>query len=314
MSRDEAMILRYDRLAKHPAVFKSMTGLSTAEFDTLAEDLVPTLLAAVAAERDRPRRDRAPGGGHPFELGHRDQLLLTVAWLRHYPILAVLGYLFGVSKSTASRVISRVLPVLEAAGRDTMRMPEPGRQRRKKLADLLADTPGLAVIVDTFEQPIERPKDRAKADAFYSGKKKRHTLKVQVVVDEETGAFVDVSESFAGPTADITVLKGSCALERLPEGVGMIGDLAYVGMEKLSPGVEAAAPRRKPRGKPRPEEDIAYNREFSRRRVKVEHSIGRMRRFKAVSEVDRHHQRHHSRRVKAVAGLVNRQLRYGAAI
>ena len=98
----------------------------------------------------------------------------------------------------------------------------------------------------------------------------------------------------------------------MPPGIGMLGDLAYVGMDKLRPGVEAAAPRRKPRGKPRPEGDIAYNKEFSRRRVRVEHSIGRMRRFKAVAEVDRHHQRHHTPRVNAVAGLVNRQLRYGA--
>jgi len=307
------MILRYAKLARHPAVFKSMTGLSTAEFDTLAEDLVPTLLAAVAARRNRPLRDRAPGGGHPFELEHRDQLLLTVVWLRHYPIAAVLGYLFGVSECTALRAIARALPVLEAAGRDTMRMPDPGRLRRRKLADLLADTPELALIVDSFEQPIERPKDRTRADGFYSGKKKRHTLKVQVAVDEETGRFVEVSGSFPGPTADIRVLEGSGLLGRLPKGVGVIGDLAYVGSEKLSPGVAAAAPRRKPRGKPRPEEDIAYNKEFSRRRVKVEHSIGRLRRFKAVTEVDRHHQRDHAGRVKAVAGLVNRQLRYGAA-
>ncbi len=144
-------------------------------------------------------------------------------------------------------------------------------------------------------------------------KKKRHTLKVQVVVDEETGRFVEVSDSFPGPTADMSVLKSSGVVDRLPPGVGLIGDLAYVGMDKLRPGVGASAPRRKPRSKPRPEEDVGYNREFSRRRVVVEHSIGRMRRFKAVTEVDRHHQRHHAARVKAVAGLVNRQLRYGAA-
>lgn len=303
------MILRHARLSKHPRVFKAMTGLSPAEFDTLAEDLVPLLAAALAARRDRPGRDRAQGAGHPFGLDHRDQLLLTVVWLRHYPINQVLGYLFAASESTASRVIRRVLPVLESAGRDTMRMPDPGRLRRKRLADTLADTPELAGIVDSFEQPIERPKDRAKADTFYSGKKKRHTLKVQVVVDEETGEFIDVSASFPGPTGDMNVLKTSGVMDRLPPGIGLLGDLAYVGMDKIRPGVGAAAPR----GKPRPEGDIAYNKEFSRRRVKVEHSIGRMRRFKAVAEVDRHHQRDHAGRVKAVAGLVNRQLRYRAA-
>lgn len=302
------MILRYRRLAAHPTVFKSMTGLSIAEFETLAEDLVPLLIDALAAERDRPDRERAPGGGRPFELTHRDQLLLTIVWLRHYPIFEVLGYLFGISKPSASRVIPRVLPVLEQTGRDTMRMPAPGRQRRKKLADLLADTPELAVIIDTFEQPIERPQDHAQAKTFYSGKKKRHTLKVQVAVDEETGAFVEVSASLPGPTSDLGLLKSSGLLGRLPTGVGALGDLAYLGMDKVHPEVGAATPRRKPRGQPRPEADIAYNREFSKRRVKVEHSIGRLRRFKAVSEVDRHHQRDHTGRVHAVAGLVNRQL------
>ena len=307
------MILQYAMLVGHPTVFKSMTGLRIAEFDTLAEEIVPLLHAAVVAQRDRPGRDRAPGGGHPFELDLRDQILLTVIWLRHYPIFAVLGYLFSVSESTASRDPPRILPVLEAAGRDTMRMPDPGRLRRKTLADLLAETPALAGIIDTFEQPIERPRDRAQADTFYSGKKTRHTLKVQVVVDEETGQIIDVSGSYPGPTSDMTVLKDSGVMDRLPPGLGLLGDLAYLGMDKLSPAVAAATPRRKPRGKPRPEEDIAYNREFSRRRVKVEHSIGRMKRFKAVAEVDRHHQRHHTRRVHAVAGLVNRQLRYGLA-
>lgn len=133
------MILRSERLTGHPAVFKSMTGPTVAAFDTLAKDLVPLQRAAVAAQRNRPRRERAPGG-HPFEL-HRDQLFLTIVWLRHDPIYEVLGNLFGVSKATTARIIPRVLPVLETAGRDTMRMPEPGRQRRKKLTDLLADTP-----------------------------------------------------------------------------------------------------------------------------------------------------------------------------
>ena len=39
------MILRYDRLSRHPGVLKAMTGLSPKEFDTLAEDLIPASVA-----------------------------------------------------------------------------------------------------------------------------------------------------------------------------------------------------------------------------------------------------------------------------
>lgn len=313
MPGDDAMIFRYARLSTHPAVFKAMTGLSVAAFDDLAADLVPLQVDALDAARRRPRRERAPGGGHPFGLDHRDQLLLTVVWLRRYPIAEALGYLFGVGECTASRSVARVLPVLEAAGRDTMRMPDPGRLRRRTLAALLAETPELAVIVDTFEQPIERPEGRARADAYYSGKKRRHTLKSQVAVDEATGRVVDVSGPVAGPTADIRLLGASGLLARLPAGVGVLGDLAYVGMGRGAAGVAAATPRRKPRGQPRPEGDIAYNREFARRRVRVEHSIGRMRRFEALAHVDRHHRRHYAGRVVAVVGLVNRQIGHAAA-
>lgn len=45
-----------------------------------------------------------------------DQFLLTVVWLRHYPMPECLGYLFGVSDSTALRAIRRCLPVLERSG------------------------------------------------------------------------------------------------------------------------------------------------------------------------------------------------------
>jgi hypothetical protein len=200
-----------------------------------------------------------------------------------------------------------MLPLLEAAGKDTMRLPDPGRKRRRQLDDLLRDTPALAVVIDTFEQRVQRCKERDAADADYSGKQKQHPLKSQVAIDEETGQMVDVADSVPGPTADITVLEPSGLLARLPAGVGGIGDLAYVGIGNLHPKGLGASPRRKPRGKDRPPADSADNRAFSRRRIVVEHTIGRMRRYQALNQVDRHHRQHHSARVRAVAGLVNRQ-------
>jgi hypothetical protein len=187
-----------------------------------------------------------------------------------------------------------------------MRMPDPGRGRRKTLPRLIADTPGLAVLVDTFEQPVQRPRRRQRA--YYSGKKKRHTLKSQVAVDEETGRFAHVGPSRPGPWADFKVLKRSGLRRALPRDVGVIGDLAYVGVAAWHPRGLGATPRRKPPGRDRPAADRRYNRAVSRRRIGVEHAIGRLRRFQAVTQVDRHHRRGHTERVQAVAGLVNRIL------
>ena len=300
------MIARLASLRKHPSVYRHLTGLTVPAFDALAADVVPAVEAAHRTALDRPDRQRAIGAGGAFGLGTADQVLLTVVWLRQYPTQEVLGFLFGVSDSTARRAVRRCLPILETAGRDTMRMPDPGAGRRTKLPTRLADTPGLAVVIDTFEQRTHRPKRSQRA--YDSGKKKAHTLKSQVGVDEDTGGIVDVSDSVPGPWADITVLKTSRLLKRLPKGVGGIGDLAYVGIADLHPDGLGAAPRRKPKGRDRPPEDRKYNRAFSRRRIIVEHAIGRLRRFRSVSYVNRHRRKGHAARVRAVAGLVNRML------
>ena len=95
-------------------------------------------------------------------------------------------------------------------------------------------------------------------------------------------------------------------MKRLPAGVGGIGDLGYVGIGELH--ASGACPRRKPRGKPRPPEDVRYNRAFGRRRIVAEHAIGRLRRLRAVGHVNRHGREGHAARVRAIAGLVNRML------
>jgi hypothetical protein len=301
------MMLRYGRLSRHRVAFRAMTGVDVGEFDALYADFAPRFAAAERRRLSRPDRRRAIGAGHPFELDARDQLLVAVVWLRRYPIHAVLGYLFGVDETTALRTVHRVLPLLEAAGLDTMRLPDPGKGKRPSLDALLRETPALAVVVDTFEQRVQRPRDRAEADTYYSGKKKQHTLKSQVAVRED-GRVADVAERARGPTADLALLKESGLLDRLPPDVGALGDLAYVGIGALHPTGLAATPRRKPRGRPRPDADIAYNTAFARRRIVVEHTLGRLRAYQALSQTARHHRQAHTARVRAVAGLVNRRL------
>jgi hypothetical protein len=300
------MILRREHLGNHPSVFRAMTGLTVEAFNRMLPALRDAFDAARRRRLDRPGRQRALGGGHDFDLGVADQFLLTIVWLRHYPTQECLGYLFGVSDSTALRAIRRCLALLERAGKDTMRLPDPGRGKRRDLPALRKGTPALAVIVDTFEQRTQRPQRRQRA--YYSGKKKAHTLKSQVAVDED-GRIVDVGDRRPGRWADLKVFKRSGLVGKLIRAkVGALGDLAYVGIDGLSPKLRGATPRRKPRGKDRPAADRRYNRAFARRRIKVEHGINRRRRYQSLSQVDRHRRRLHAARVRAVAGLVNRML------
>ena len=300
------MIFRREHLGQHPAVFRSMTGLTVADFDQMLPGLAEAFHGQRRRRLDRPGRRRSFGGGDTFDLSVADQFLLAVVWLRHYPTQECLGYLFGVSDSTALRAVRRCLPLLERSGKDRMRLPDPGKGHRRDLPALLKGTPELAVLVDTFEQRTHRPGRRQRA--WYSGKKKAHTLKSQVAVDEG-GRIADVGDSRPGRWADLKVFRRSGLAGKLIRAqVGALGDLGYVGLDGVSPRLRGATPRRKPRGRDRPEEDRRYNRAFARRRITVEHAIGRLRRYQALTAVNRHGRKGHEARVRAVAGLVNRML------
>ena len=146
------MICRYSNLKTRAKLFLVMTGLQLQEFAVLLEDVSTEYAAMRRKHLKKEGRQRAVSGGMELCLQMQDQVLLTIIWLRHYPIHEVLGYLFGVSDTTSGRVTNWILPILEKLGRDQMKMPDPGRKRRKKLHELLSEIPDLSIVIDTFEQ------------------------------------------------------------------------------------------------------------------------------------------------------------------
>ena len=56
-----------------------------------------------------------------------------------------------------------------------------------------------AIVIDVTEQPVERP--RRKQRDYYSGKKRYHTLKTKVRIDQNS-RIIDVSKCFGGRTHD----------------------------------------------------------------------------------------------------------------
>src|SRR5262245_6730273 len=127
----DGMICRFDYLRRYPTVLLKMTGLRLNEFADLLDDLLPRLAQAEQSRLRRSNRRPAQSGRRHADLAARDQIVLAIIWLRQYPTNQVLALLFGLSDSSVSRLVKRLIALLSACGKDTLRMPDPARKHRK---------------------------------------------------------------------------------------------------------------------------------------------------------------------------------------
>ncbi len=303
----------YESLARCPGAFRSLTGMTPAEFETLltafgeAQDRLRR--GRRTTRRGEPRR-RAAGAGHPHRHDNRHRLLLALVWLRIYPTYELLGFFFGLHKRNAQLNVRDALAALDTI--DDFPFDRPGRDRKKlrSAAEVMAAFPQVRVIIDGKEQRVNRPTGYEAQKPYYSGKKKAHTVKTQVVVDP-CGRIEAVSDSVpGGANHDLPLLCGSGVLEQLAPGEAAMVDKGYVGLANYFPDVPAVIPFKASRGHPLTEEQEAYNREVARHRIVVEHPMAQLNRFTVLRQVFRGRQRsRHGRVIRVVAKLVNRRLR-----
>jgi hypothetical protein len=225
-----------DRLRKTPKTFRRLTGITPAAFDRLLDQLTPRYEQAEARRKARPGRKRKPGGGRKHALALADRLLMLLVYYRTYVTHAFLGFLFAIDDSAVGRNINPLQPLLAGI----FRIPE----RRVELTeDEIRE-----LFFDATERPTRRP-ERGQRE-FYSGKKKRHTIKTQVVVVRKRkspgpGAkprrlrIAAVCESHPGSVHDKKVYDATRVVA--PRDAKRTGDTAYLG-------TALETPTRKPRG------------------------------------------------------------------
>jgi hypothetical protein len=305
-------MLSYDDLCRHPAAFPSLTGMTRSEFDALAERFERAsdeLRSATATTQDGKPRRRAAGAGHPHRHDARGRLLMALLWLRVYPTYEVVGFFFDLHKRNAQLNVRSALEVLDSL--DDFPFDRPGRDRPKlrSAAAVMAAFPQVRIIIDGKEQRCHRPEGPEQQKPYYSGKKKCHTLKTQVVIDP-TGRIESVSDSVpGGANHDLKILRSSGVLERLDAGEGAMLDKGYVGIRNDFPDVPIILPFKAARGRPLTEEQQAYNRVVASHRIVVEHTMAQLNRFTVLRQVFRAQKRQrHSQVVRVVAKLVNRRI------
>jgi hypothetical protein len=88
-----------------------------------------------------------------------------------------------------------------------------------------------------------------------------------------------VSRTFSGRIHDKTIADNAYTI---PAGYTLIQDTGYQGYQPE--GVEIIQPQRKPKGKELTEEQKDVNRQISSYRVRVEHSIGSIKRYRIVKD------------------------------
>lgn len=240
-----------------------------------------------------------------YKLRPVDLLLMALCWSRLYPNPEALGSLFGVDKSTASRDGRRVLRVLRLLGEETLGWPEPPqRGQGRSLEKLLEECPDLWAIVDATEQRIQRPGNGREQRAHYSGKKKAHTRKAGIVVNEH-GRVRAVTASVPGSQRDLRLAIGSGVIERILEGIGVLGDAAFDGLQNYYLQRSVGTPHKARRKPPlQPDQKLA-NRELASTWIVVENTLCHMKHFKVLAYPFRHVLERYDDAFRAAGGIVN---------
>jgi len=201
------------KLKQNPKVFARVFGIEPEKFDKLVAEALPLWLKA-EEKRLKHRRKIKKGSGRKYLLTFEEMVAMLLLYARAYVTHAFLSALFDVHHSAICRHFARLRPSVEAV------FDLPTRKTD------LSEEKILQLVVDATEQRTER---RNKG-CGYSGKKKAHTVKTQIVVDKK-GNIVHISKSVSGNIHDKKLFDKSKV--KLPDNAK--GDLAYLGTNIIIP-------------------------------------------------------------------------------
>ena len=304
-------MMNLKKLLHKPNLFARVFGVKLDKFLILVEKMQKVWTKAEAERLNNKKRKRAIGGGRKYALETMEEkVLLILMYYRHNMTHEVLGVMFDFDASNATRLINKMLPIFEQAADPRLKTYfKEAKKYSEKVStpiDFFRKYPELKrVIVDATEQRRSRPKDKNKRKKVYSGKKKAFTIKTQILIDKSK-RIVDVSKSYDGSVHDKKMFDLDSTANKIPTQSESLGDLGYFGVPKEYPHINMALPYKKNKGQKKlSDEQKEFNRQHSKKRVVVEHVIGREKIFRICSDTYRGKEKKHNQIFRNVAALVN---------
>ena len=234
-------------------------------------------------------------------------MIATLVVLRFQLPHAALAVLYGVDRSTITRAVREIRPLLARRGFAVPGKPE---LRLKTLADVFAyaAAEGVELRFDGTEVQVRRPKaGRPGRRAFVSGKKKQNTMKPTVVSDS-AGRLLWAGAVRPGRMHDVTAMRTEGIedlLHQFPDVRAKV-DSGYQGLARDFPD-RVTAPPLKPRKDAPPETVEVYEQARHRQsseRICVEHAIAEPKQWRPLQRwIGRRNSFEET--FQAVAGLVS---------
>ena len=276
-------MLNNKRAQSSDRLMKALTGLTIAEFERLLLEFSAGLKKAQA--KAKKERERAVGGGRRHTLKTpTDKLFFILFYLKCYPTFDLAGLLFDVDRSQAQRWVKALLPVLETVLGWQAVLPQ---RRIGSIEEFIQRFPAATdVFIDGTERPVQRPQQAKAQQELYSGKQHEHTLKNLVVSDEDRHILC-LTQTKPGARQDYYRFKQTGLGKIIPDNVGVWVDLGFVGIVKDYPCLQVVIPHKSSKNHPLTPEQKAENRVVSAFRIRVEHTIAGIKRFRCLTDAYR---------------------------
>ncbi len=298
-------MLSYDRLSRKPLLFKSFTGLSVQQFDDIYK-IIESKYAKHETKRlsirKNRRRERAVGAGRRFKLLVKDRVIMVLVYYRLYITYTLTGFMFDLDQSNVCRDIQKI----EGLIRQCLPIPQKLYEVTKRLKtreEVEEYFPGFLAFTDCTEQPIPRPRNRKKRKLYYSGKRKKHTVKNLYTANQKGLLIYKTKRRQRGRKHDYKVYKKNHP--DLPKDVMSMYDLGFLGVEKDFSEQKSLLPIKKEKDHELTELQKEYNRNHSAKRIVVEHAICRIKKYRIMNDVFRNRLRKYDKVSDIVSGLVN---------
>jgi hypothetical protein len=242
--------------------------------------------------------------GRLFKLDLRDRFLMLLVYYRLYITYTLAGFLFNLDQSNVCMDIQKIESLIEEC------LPIPQKiynitKRLKTPEEVEKYFPCFLSFIDCTEQQIPKPTNNKKKKIFYSGKKKkRHTVKNQLMVNNPHGFIIHKTSHRKGRRYDYNIYKNSHPVV-IPKQVITVIDLGYLGIESDLPQQLSALPNRKKRNLELSQEEKDHNKSHSQKRIVIEHTICRLKKYRIMSNIFRNKLRKHNNVSDIVTGLIN---------